>query len=262
MESSGKPGMIHVSETTAKLLVAAGKEDWISLRDDTPEMKGKGKMTSYWLRAKDKSTEGTSSDGSEGQPAHSTSLALQTRGFTAGSEKVRRLVHWNVDILSKILKEIAASRAGSGKTLKSQSSMCGKNLLEKTGNMLEEVEDVLPLPQFDSKTNNSTVSPESITLPSEVVAQLTSFVGKIASFYHQENPFHNWEHAAHVTMSVSKLLSRIVRPTDLLSRTGKTEKSAADMHDHTFGITSSPLTQFSVVLSALIHDVGELHPDD
>ena len=27
------------------------------------------------------------------------------------------------------------------------------------------------------------------------------------------------------------------------------------MHDHTFGITSDPLTQFAVVFSALIHDV-------
>lgn len=63
------------------------------------------------------------------------------------------------------------------------------------------------------------------------------------------------QHASHVTMSVSKLLSRIVAP-----QLNKEELSAAKqheqllLHDHTYGITSDPLTQFSVVLSALIHD--------
>jgi 3'5'-cyclic nucleotide phosphodiesterase len=67
-----------------------------------------------------------------------------------------------------------------------------------------------------------------------------------------------FEHAAHVTMSVQKLLTRIVKPSDLLSQTGKQAKTAVELHDHTFGITSDPLCQFAVVLSALIHDAG--HP--
>ena len=33
------------------------------------------------------------------------------------------------------------------------------------------------------------------------------------------------------------------------------EKIASSLHDHTYGITSDPLTQFAIVLSALIHDV-------
>ena len=48
-------------------------------------------------------------------------------------------------------------------------------------------------------------------------------------------------------MSVVKLLSRIVAP-DI--RDIKTT-----LHDHTYGITSDPLTRFAVVFSALIHDV-------
>ena len=54
-------------------------------------------------------------------------------------------------------------------------------------------------------------------------------------------------------MSVVKLLSRIVAPSDIevdenMAKTGKT------LHDHTYGITSDPLTQFACVFSALIHD--------
>lgn len=51
--------------------------------------------------------------------------------------------------------------------------------------------------------------------------------------------------------SVTKLLARIVAP-DIDTN------SSAQLHDHTHGITSDPLTQFAVVLSALIHDVD--HP--
>ena len=73
------------------------------------------------------------------------------------------------------------------------------------------------------------------------------------------------QHASHVTMSVSKLLSRIVAPEidrsnssddDLSHQAASPGKRLASlMHDHTYGITSDPLTQFAVVLSALIHDV-------
>lgn len=60
-------------------------------------------------------------------------------------------------------------------------------------------------------------------------------------------------------MSVVKLLSRIVAPSDLADeevdkkRRG-TRVSISVLHDHTYGITSDPLTQFACVLSALIHD--------
>jgi hypothetical protein len=59
-------------------------------------------------------------------------------------------------------------------------------------------------------------------------------------------------------MSVTKLLSRIVAPSDVLDdyrdRTDKKDLMST-LHDHTYGITSDPLTQFACVFSALIHDV-------
>ena len=48
-------------------------------------------------------------------------------------------------------------------------------------------------------------------------------------------------------MSVNKLMSRIVPPSDLAD-----QKAA---HDHTFGISADPLTRFACAFSALIHDV-------
>ena len=50
---------------------------------------------------------------------------------------------------------------------------------------------------------------------------------------------------------VTSVLRRIVAPKNLEDRN-------ISLHDHTYGITSDPLTQFSVVMSALIHD-GKIH---
>lgn len=69
-------------------------------------------------------------------------------------------------------------------------------------------------------------------------------------------------------MSVVKLLSRIVAPdidypeeSAISSERKRNQMLAAKLHDHTYGITSDPLTQFAVVFSALIHDVGEFSFD-
>lgn len=51
-----------------------------------------------------------------------------------------------------------------------------------------------------------------------------------------------------------RLLSRIVRPSELDLDESNLAK-ASQLHDHTYGITSDPLTQFACVFSALIHDV-------
>ena len=70
------------------------------------------------------------------------------------------------------------------------------------------------------------------------------------------------EHASHVAMSVSKLLSRIVAPdVQIAHQEGSTEQQlqlqyASRLHDHTYGITSDPITHFAIVFSALIHDAG------
>jgi hypothetical protein len=82
-----------------------------------------------------------------------------------------------------------------------------------------------------------------------VVGQVREYVTLISGMY-RNNAFHNFEHASHVTMGVTKLLSRIVAPKHIDG-----ENLSHKLHDHTYGITSDPLTQFSCAFSALIHDV-------
>ena len=70
-------------------------------------------------------------------------------------------------------------------------------------------------------------------------------------------------------MSIIKLMSRIVAPSEMDRNSNNhgdddahdgigrnaTNNNHRAFHDHTYGITSDPLTQFSIVLSSLMHDV-------
>jgi 3'5'-cyclic nucleotide phosphodiesterase len=69
-----------------------------------------------------------------------------------------------------------------------------------------------------------------------------------------------------VILSASKLLKRIMAADDwTTSQQDKNDKNSSsnninmtskDLHEHTYGIGTDPLTHFAVVFSALIHDVG------
>ncbi|CAB9498696.1 Receptor-type guanylate cyclase gcy [Seminavis robusta] len=50
MESTGIPGKIHASMSTANLLMAAGKSNWILAREGGVEAKGKGMLKTFWLQ--------------------------------------------------------------------------------------------------------------------------------------------------------------------------------------------------------------------
>jgi hypothetical protein len=114
------------------------------------------------------------------------------------------------------------------------------------------VVEVIQLPGTKAQEQNMVLDPNSVHVSDKTVKMLHEYVSAIAALYH-DNPFHCFEHASHVTMSVAKLLSRIVAPSDMDFSDG--QQALSKLHDHTFGITSDPLTQFACVIAALIHDV-------
>jgi hypothetical protein len=72
---------------------------------------------------------------------------------------------------------------------------------------------------------------ESALLPKIVVQELHVCVTTTAAMYNP-NDFHNFEHASHVTMSATKLVSRIVAPSGIQLETSWAESVKA-LHDHT-----------------------------
>jgi len=277
MESNGARGRIHISQETADLLVAAGKSKWVTPREGTIQAKGKGELKTFWLQVIGDdaySSEMNSSSASDDfektmiNDPPAMPIPLNQEDFSKEIDKVvlspkmQRLVDWNVDQLSRLLRAVVARRNALKKLSNPKNSLYEQNN-KRTGTVLEEVKEVITLPNFDANTFKSVEDPDSIELPNEAMTQLHDYVTKICMMY-RHVPFHNFEHASHVTMSVSKLLSRIVAPDDVnykddsSAKTGNsnsTKKIASALHDHTYGITSDPLTQFSCVFSALIHDV-------
>lgn len=96
----------------------------------------------------------------------------------------------------------------------------------------DEYSRSIVLPRFDKEVAKSGIDPEDIELSDDVMDQLSDYVTTIALSYH-ENPFHNFEHASHVTMSATKILKRVVQADDANVGSGAKEKVAAHLHDFT-----------------------------
>ena len=267
VESTGKINKIHLSEASANLIRGAGKGHWVTERSDKVEAKGKGTMQTFWLQPKSvclaataSSSDVTSEAQSEDMNRQSSENAREAAVGSAASnettngisEKQKRLVTWNVDILSRILRNIVAHRHNTEAENDSRGVLRSLEQAYQTKSepVFDEIVEIIQLPEYKQLSVSEEMDANSVELDSLVLNQLEEYVMTIAAMYH-DNPFHNFEHASHVAMSVVKLLSRIVSPIH-------TEDNSKEVHDNTYGITSDPLTQFAVVLSALIHDVD--HP--
>lgn len=182
------------------------------------------------------------------------------------SDTKTRLIDWNVEVLLSLVKRVVAGRKLTQCNTASfslheeesgeQVSSFEIGSREATGTerttALAEVKEIITLPNFDPLANEQ-VNPDSIELDERVEQQLRAYITTVASMY-RNNPFHNFEHACHVTMSIIKLLERVVIP-DEIDYEGESTEIASDAHNYTYGITSDPLTQFAVVFCALIYDV-------
>ena len=265
-----------MSKETADLLSSAGKGHWIQARQDLVTAKGKGTMKTYWLNPleiKDSYSVALSTSSCP-QSEYDNVNPTPDQDEIASIHKHNRLIDWQVDMFVSLLKHVVARR-NACKKLTTTATLDKDKLDWKPASgkiCLDEVKEIIELPEFDARAARSKEDPSKIDLGLLVVEQLRTYISTIARSYRQ-NHFHNFAHACHVTMSVKKLLSRIEAPEGLEdSLLGNGRKSipeeprdsrmkgkiASSLHDHTYGITSDPLTQFAMVFSALIHDVDHM----
>ena len=182
-----------MSDYTANLIIASGKQMWVEARPDAIHLKGKGSMKTYFLRVSGAfSRAGSVIDKSEGATEVDWAKASVLSPSASVSNQTRRLVEWNTESLLRLLQHVVASR-GSSKQTKS----AGAKKLLPTHAPLEEVVEVIALPQFNLKTACNRVDPETIDLGPAVKEQLYSYISWLASAY-KTNPFHNFEHARYV----------------------------------------------------------------
>mmetsp|Transcript_6633 Transcript_6633/g.10131 ORF Transcript_6633/g.10131 Transcript_6633/m.10131 type:complete len:1139 (+) Transcript_6633:135-3551(+) len=245
MESTGIPNRIQASRKTADLLTDAGYGSWVTKRDDLVDAKGKGRMQTYWIEP------------AEGGLALSEPLAVSMRespaGFNVGKSRLEQLIDFNVEVLENLLKDLVAFNRSLGSSRKKSSSPSfspAKDLKMPR----DEIVEVIPVPEL-TRRNLSKVTRGNVDLPPEVASQLRDFVMSVAYVHNNQNSFHNFEHATHVAMSVRKLLSRILKP---LHQSGGAISRKSSILQSTYSLTSDPMIQFAVYISALIHDAE--HP--
>jgi 3'5'-cyclic nucleotide phosphodiesterase len=223
------------------LLRAAGKENWLMCRSDKVCAKGKGIMNTYWLTRGSKRPNSVSSQ-------DDASKTADVKVIVESSQD--RAIEWVCELLSEPLKVVNLRNQSTKKA--NTSSIIYKRSNNKT--FLDETEEVITLPEFDAKQLELQAAGKQFTLSAEVKKQLRLYVKVIASLYN-DNPFHCFEHACHVTMSVSKVLKRIITPDlDIDQVKGNNKSLEAHLHDYTYGITSDPLAVLAIIFSALIHD--------
>eukprot|EP00934_Nitzschia_sp_Nitz4_P009441 Nitzschia sp. Nitz4//scaffold270_size25879//13071//16782//NITZ4_008299-RA/size25879-augustus-gene-0.20-mRNA-1//-1//CDS//3329545193//9431//frame0 len=269
LESTGVPDRIQVSQESAGYIIDGGKGHWLKARDDMVEAKGKGLLKTYWLvnetRRFHKRRNGHGSESGESETEHSSRGAVDM----AIPDKQQRLRDWIAEALLRYLQQIVAlrmaKRQANGKRQSKKvntlnTSTYRKKSFAASGFPIDEVQEIIHLPAFDVDLAKLQEDPSLIQIDQEVLDELKELVGCLATMYNN-NPFHSFAHASHVVMSVAKLMSRIVAPTESTEATEEYQQTgshAACMHDHTYGITSDPLTQFACAFSALIHDVDHL----
>lgn len=176
---------IQISKATAEKLKEAGKESWFEPRSDEVRLKGKGIVATYFINI----VKETNSIISR-VPDHAETTALAEGPHK--SKKIMRLMAWNVNILADRLREVVARRnvvKGKNFTPKQQLRFEREDPGART--CLDEAEDVISMPLFDSKIAAKAVDPSKIKLGDEVMSQLHLFVKSVALMY-RNNPFHNF----------------------------------------------------------------------
>ena len=112
------------------------------------------------------------------------------------NSKTSRLINWNVEIMLRLLKHIVARRSKCPQTDKSGKPEWTSSCTISGFTVLEEVKEIITLPKF---INAACDDGASVAIDKAVESQLRDYITAIARLY-RNNPFHNFEHASHVTM--------------------------------------------------------------
>lgn len=182
-----------MSEATAKSLKEGGKESWCIPRSTPIKAKGKGDIYTYWLRLPSSTDESDGMDISE-NPSLDGPIA---QGVQSEAELMHRLVDWNCEQLTRLLKQIVARRSVLGESVSSSTKSVEVDMVSIFENVLSEVQEIIFLPEFSAKViSGEETNLDKVLLDEDVTAQLREYITCVAQMY-RTNPFHNFEHASH-----------------------------------------------------------------
>lgn len=197
METTGVPNMVHISQETADLLIEANKRHWLQARQEKIEAKGKGELTTFFLKMYSGTDQPRSVSGYSSSDENS-SVATSLHAFRDDgevSEKRNRIAEWTVEVLAGLLKEIEIRRQAAQR--KSDSKVHLRRLEhsatfhENGETVISEVKEIIELPKFDvaAAKRESSIDVSEVTLSEDVLQELRDFVRTIASMYHENRKY-------------------------------------------------------------------------
>jgi Adenylate and Guanylate cyclase catalytic domain len=203
METTGMRNRVHISQETAQLLIDAGKENWIRKRDDAVEARGKGTLSTYWLQSISNLTVNdlwASSNGKADRKSIGRSqqwensevdwslveLDLDEKRYHPHyDDKAQRLIEWNTDVLSRLLRQIISRRnvyeQQGISTISDPDDEDLKVSCVQQSTVLDEVTEIIHLPDFDRKIAKDQQDPDDIELGDEVERQLKEYILSIST---------------------------------------------------------------------------------
>ena len=163
--------------------------------------KGKGAMQTYWLKTKSDESEthslsgGSSGDDSDdmsvefalsknsGASLTEVSPVAQVTKNRIRSDKMERLIAWNVDILQRLLKQIVARRQCLLDANPERKADADESIyMRREGTLLDEVKETIPLPSFNY-SRAAAEAAQNLELDTAVFEQLQNYVRKVADMY-------------------------------------------------------------------------------
>jgi len=234
IETTGKPGEIHLSSATAALLEASGKAHWIVVNNDCVVAKGKGELKTYWLVSDRAQTSTSASSRSD------ESSVMDPDDFTPGNGTRKTSenyvsedhVKWSAEVLAHLLEKIENARGEVQPPFMALAERARIHQMERSfvaGDTVNEFKNILDVPSCPPRETR-VAGRKNIQIPRNVVEQLHLYVTCIANMHRKDDRFHTFDHAVRVAHSVRTLMS----------------------------LWKDPWTPFACVWAALVHHVD--HP--
>ena len=176
--STSMAGRVHLSQETVDLLPEHARSEWVKPREQLVDGKGVPGTVTYWLLP---------SALAMSDESRRNASARQLMASESEADRIPRLVDWNVQILKRVLNQMAAQRSTVGSNRPLNEDEVDKQL--RDGKLvIDEVEEVVKLPKY--RRSRSFNSQLTVEVSAKVEKQLQKYITAIAHSY-KNNPFHN-----------------------------------------------------------------------
>lgn len=108
MESTGVRNKIQISQTTADNLIKAGKQHWITAREDAVAAKGKGVLKTFFVNPNKGRSGSVVGSGTNEAPLLTDLTSAEDMDQLAQDAKSKRLVEWMVELLLIHVKKMVS----------------------------------------------------------------------------------------------------------------------------------------------------------